>query len=1067
VKQSQFSSIVARFGAWVVCVYRLEACLEPRTGKCNDLRLFFGYFHQTKSACYAGRGKLQKFKLMESVMTTKQPIKIFSRLSFWSVAIGSMAILAACGDDVTKENITQVLQDRTQVVTSVADLPDCTQENQGEQVLVKNEASPRICVDGTWFATFEKVMDDFTCSAEALHDGSGYKILCNGDSIGTVLNGTNGVPGAQGIQGIQGIQGEKGDKGDTGEQGIQGEKGDKGDTGEQGIQGEKGDKGDTGEQGIQGEKGDKGDTGEQGIQGEKGDKGDTGEQGIQGEKGEKGDTGEGCSIDRVENTITVICGDKVATIRIGDIVGDDEDIIHFEDIVLDSQKIAVILDSLKGFTQKGPFVKGATVTLQELEDGRTLKLGTANFSTSTVNDSGHYKIAAISLASQYALLQVKGYYNNEITGGKSDAELTLNAMVNMLKQKTANINLLTHLEYNRARSLVTLEEKTADYAKKRAWSEILAMFYIDAEGKKYFEDMNLLDADENAAILLGISVLLQGDNTTSELAALLARISSDIESDGTWDEESTKARLADWAESFDRSGTIRANLESLGISTAIDFEKYLTNFWIHEYGLGPCVAVRYKEIAQDTSPSSSNFGEHYYCDANGWRKATDIEKDTYGWSAGTNGEVRQGEINSDLFYIYGNGAWQPYSSALETVLGVCTEARESEVRKSGNTYYICRSKIWNIATPYEYNTYGWRAGTEGEVREGEGKTGEYYIFTDGNWVEYPIGHDLGICTTSREKEIGPSGGIYYICRSKSWVEATLLEYDTYGYACNDNGSILDGKVIPANKYVCDRGAFRATNEQELLRGEGCTGYTLWKTVRKAYTATQDSLYTCTETGWVDSLDIHYDIMTDLRDYKTYKIVKIGSQTWMAENLNYSDSVAYPDMKKRNWCYNDSMSNCNKHGRLYTWSAAMDSAGTWSTNGKGCGYYGKTCSPTYPVRGICPEGWHLPTEEEFETLISNVGGIETAGKMLKSTTGWYEDGNGIDAFGFNIFPAGYRGSDGSFYSAGRNANFWSATSGGYDAGASSLWVRYSSEGVELYTNIRKTAAYSVRCLRDSP
>ena len=936
-------------------------------------------------------------------MTTKQPIKIFSRLSFWSVAIGSMAILAACGDDVTKENITQVLHKTgLQVVASVADLPECTQENQGEQVLVKNEASPRICVDGTWFATFEKVMDDFTCSAEALPDGSGYKILCNGDSIGTVLNGANGVPGAQGIQGVQGVQGEKGDKGDTGEQGIQGEKGD------------------------------------------------------------KGDTGEGCSIDRVENTIMVVCGDKVASIRIGDVIGDDEDIIHFEDIVLDSQKIAVILDSLKGFTQKGPFVKGATVTLQELEDGRTLKLGTANFSTSTVNDSGHYKIAAISLASQYALLQVKGYYNNEITGGKSDAELTLNAMVNMLKQKTANINLLTHLEYNRARSLVTLEEKTADYAKKRAWSEILAMFYIDAEGKKYFEDMNLLDADENAAILLGISVLLLGDNTTSELAALLARISSDIESDGTWDEESTKARLADWAESFDRSGTIRANLESLGISTAIDFEKYLTNFWIHEYGLGPCVAVRYKEIAQDTSPSSSNFGEHYYCDANGWRKATDIEKDTYGWSAGTNGEVRQGEINSDLFYIYGNGAWQPYSSALETVLGVCTEARESEVRKSGNTYYICRSKIWNIATPYEYNTYGWRAGTEGEVREGEGKTGEYYIFTDGNWVEYPIGHDLGICTTSREKEIGPSGGIYYICRSKSWVEATLLEYDTYGYACNDNGSILDGKVIPTNKYVCDRGAFRAANEQELLRGEGCTGYTLWKTVRKAYTATQDSLYTCTETGWVDSLDIHYDIMTDLRDYKSYKIVKIGSQTWMAENLNYSDSVAYPGMKKRNRCYNDSMSNCNKYGRIYTWSAAMDSAGTWSTNGKGCGNR-ETCLPTYPVRGICPEGWHLPSKTEYETLITTVGGSSTAGKMLKSTSGWNSNGNGTDAFGFSVLPAGsflgiLNGHTSSF-----DASFWSATEDDESrAFHLSLGYSYSSAFLIFYG---KLANKSVRCVKD--
>ena len=95
---------------------------------------FFWYFHQTKSACYAGRGKLQKFKLMESVMTTKQPIKIFSRLSFWSVAIGSMAILAACGGDSGSKS-SGAEDAPVREVSTIYDLGACTPDREGDTVL--------------------------------------------------------------------------------------------------------------------------------------------------------------------------------------------------------------------------------------------------------------------------------------------------------------------------------------------------------------------------------------------------------------------------------------------------------------------------------------------------------------------------------------------------------------------------------------------------------------------------------------------------------------------------------------------------------------------------------------------------------------------------------------------------------------------------------------------------------------------------------------------------------------------------------------------------------------------
>ena len=207
-----------------------------------------------------------------------------------------------------------------------------------------------------------------------------------------------------------------------------------------------------------------------------------------------------------------------------------------------------------------------------------------------------------------------------------------------------------------------------------------------------------------------------------------------------------------------------------------------------------------------------------------------------------------------------------------------------------------------------------------------------------------------------------------------------------------------------------------------------------------------------------SCDVNIDknCFMDSRDGQTYKTVTIGSQTWMAENLNYETANSY--------CYNDNANNCSKYGRLYTWAAAMDSVGTWSKNGKGCGY-GTTCSPTYPVRGICPEGWHLPTEAEFETLFTAVGGESTAGKVLKSTTGWttYSGITNEDAFAFSALPAGYRNLNGYCYNEGDYAYFWCSTEGNTDY-AHNVNLYYGNGGAYL-GSYSKGYGFSVRCLKD--
>jgi len=132
--------------------------------------------------------------------------------------------------------------------------------------------------------------------------------------------------------------------------------------------------------------------------------------------------------------------------------------------------------------------------------------------------------------------------------------------------------------------------------------------------------------------------------------------------------------------------------------------------------------------------------------------------------------------------------------------------------------------------------------------------------------------------------------------------------------------------------------------------------------------------------------------TDSRDKKTYKTVKIGEQTWMAENLNYG--------AKDSECYGNKPANCTKYGRLYDWDEAMK---------------------------VCPSGWHLPSKSEWEVLIEAVGGEKVAGKKLKAKSGWEKKGNGTDDYGFSALPGGGRFFHGEYSGLGYSGLWWSSSS----------------------------------------
>jgi len=167
--------------------------------------------------------------------------------------------------------------------------------------------------------------------------------------------------------------------------------------------------------------------------------------------------------------------------------------------------------------------------------------------------------------------------------------------------------------------------------------------------------------------------------------------------------------------------------------------------------------------------------------------------------------------------------------------------------------------------------------------------------------------------------------------------------------------------------------------------------------------------------------------TDKRDGQVYRIVEIGGAVWMAENLNYAAEGSK--------CYKDSAEYCAKYGRLYNWKTAIKA---------------------------CPAGFHLPDNEEWYTLVDYAGGKDKAGTKLKSTSGWYNNGNGTDDYGWSALPGGYGGGR-SFGNAGYSGYWRSATE--YDADYASY--RRMGYGYELvhWGSIDKTYLFSVRCVAD--
>lgn len=638
--------------------------------------------------------------------------------------------------------------------------------------------------------------------------------------------------------------------------------------------------------------------------------------------------------------------------------------------VEDGEVVAIVDKTISGVSQKGPFVNGSSVTVQEL-NGKTLAQTGLGFEGKIKNDLGEFTVKVNKLESQYALLKANGYYRNEVTGDKSKGQVTLYALTDLSNRDEVNVNLLTHLAYERSLYLTTVDTLSVAKAKKQAEAEIFKSFGIEVDFAAA-EDLNIFGADDQSAALLAVSILMQSDLSEGDFSERLADYAADIESDGIWNDAKTATEIADWANAlWLRSGLaiIRENIVKWDLSADVPaFEMYVNNFWWQNYGLGICDAKREGEVLKNQNTASVNADVYYICKSNSWLVASDIEKDTATWGVGKfDGEVRAGQVNKNVYYIYETG-----------------------------------KKTWQNATTLEKDTYDymnnkdWTDGVDGDSKVGSVNANNCYVYENKAWRSGNTNDcslDLRGCTALRQDTVAlGSDKEWYICDNEVWRVATVMERNVYE-VCSNFGQIIHGKVNTDYTYFC------YGNEWKRFYGN--------------------------ET-------ISYGKLVDERDGQIYRTVKIGNQTWMAENLNYADSVSSPNLLRNNWCLDDKDS-CAKYGRYYTWNAAI---------------------------GVCPNGWHIPRFEEWAELYSAMSENHEA-MQAKGFEKWEK---ATDEYGFSVFPAGgYDDIEGGIFDKELGiARFWAATADisfwGYD------WYVDASEAY-LDSHNFKWPGFNVRCSKD--
>ena len=754
-----------------------------------------------------------------------------------------------------------------------------------------------------------------------------------------------------------------------------------------------------------------------------------------------------------------------------------------------------------GVSQKGPFVKGSSVKVQGI-DCKTMKFKEEIFEGSVKNNMGEFVVENVNLSTTCAVVEVTGEYRSEMTGKKVSDKLTLRALTNLKDRTHVNVNLLTNLEYERVMYYVAEKGKTFDEAKDLAESEVLAAFGMAGESTD-FEDLDIFGTSDADATLLAISVLMQGDADVKTLAKRLEKFNDSFAESGTWKDDDTKKAIADWIANAVAKAvmdSIRKNMENWGFANEVpDFEKVIEEIndaqkipegWSwdvpKEARLNPNIKYdtmidpRDKQVYKivKISPKGSDYSQVWM--AENLNYADSVKTPSL---KGQNWCYNNDEKNCKV-----SGRYYTWAAAIDSV-ALANDSKNPLNCGYGKTCGINRGVQgicpdgWHLPTLHEWGLLSVALGNAGVAGDSlKALTGWDYAGTaDNNGVDaygfaaLPTGR---MVSTSSWSNVG-SNVYYWSSEEDGTYEAQYSNINNiYTKFYLFQGSKKYGQSVRCIKGDPSTAAIKFSSSSSV--GETKSSSSSAKSSSSA--AVSSSSYVVTKEWSWDvpkearfNPNIKYDSMIDPRDKRVYKVVKIVvkerdySKVWMAENLNYSDSVRTPSLKGKSWCYRDSAKYCEVSGRYYTWAAAIDSVALVSDTVAplDCGY-GKTCElGELRIQGICPDGWHLPNRDEWGWLSVYLGNAGVAGDTLKALTGWdyagTENNNGVDAYGFTALPTGRRVSETSWRNIGSDVYYWtSQEEDAYEAQYSNMNNQYTK--FYLYQG-SKTYGQSVRCVKD--
>ena len=401
---------------------------------------------------------------------------------------------------------------------------------------------------------------------------------------------------------------------------------------------------------------------------------------------------------------------------------------------------------------------------------------------------------------------------------------------------------------------------------------------------------------------------------------------------------------------------------------------------------------------------------------------------------------RDGQVYKTV--VIGGLTWMAQNLNFETENSVCQDDKEENCARLGRLY------MWNDAID--------SAGKYGDKGKGCGnktlcETPAYEMIRG----ICPKGFHLPTAAEFSQLISIAGADVIKIKSQKTWK---ITGTDDFGFSAVQSGRKIKDIWHPGEAFMWSTSQVNkfAARALQAVEGEG------WGPLLDVSGgSSKDEFYSvrCLQDYEV------FGTLTDERDGHVYKTAKIGSQNWMVENLNYAYLQPTKTEDSSSFCFDNILENCDKYGRLYLWSAAMDSVGQFSKTGKDCGDQ-EECSPSYPVRGVCPKGWHIPTSEEFNEL--GAGG----GYALKSKSGWKDGENGSDFYGFNAYPAGAKGFVGDdctnalgYDKCENSVDYWSATEHDYASALRFGIMGDDNNDAKQTTTEGKVYALSVRCIED--